>query len=245
MKVTTAWIDRHAAMADPPRQRRREGRIWDQEQVRLFLGKAKQTSRYYPFYLTAILTGMRAGELTGLRWQDVDLAAETLEVRVTLYRLAGRKAEGIKGQILIQPPKTEAGQRPLPLAPIVVEALRQLQDEQREARAFFGQDYQDHGLVFCQPNGKPLHAHNISQRDFQRVAREAKLPRIRFHDLRHCAASYGALAGIPAKVMQEMLGHVSPSFTMRVYQHTLADHRQAAARTLEAFVMGTAERDDR
>lgn len=92
--------------------------------------------------------------------------------------------------------------------------------------------------MFCQPNGKPLHSHNVVRRDFREVMKRAGVPRITFHDLRHAHASYLARAGVPPKVAQERLGHATPHFTLQVYTHTLAGQQEAAARAVEEFVLG-------
>lgn len=219
-----------AAMADPPKQRRREVRVWDEEQVRLFLSEAKRSARHYPLFLPAMLTGMRQGELLGLRWRDVDLALGVASVPQTFARL-GREQ-------LFKEPKTAASRRAIALPPIVVEALRALRADQEENRRLLGADYQDHDLVFTQADGKPLHAHNLVRRDFRRAMKAAGVPRITFHDLRHAHASYLARAGVPAKVAQERLGHAMPHFTMAVYTHTLAGQQEAAARAVEAHLLG-------
>jgi integrase len=119
-----------AAMVTAPRRRRFEPHVWDEEQVRLFLAEAKRSSRYYPLYLTAILTGMRAGELAGLRWQDVDLVYGVASVRQTFYRLYGTKAAGRAPQMLFKTPKTAASRRAVALPDAVVAALRDLWADQ-------------------------------------------------------------------------------------------------------------------
>ena len=227
-----------AAQVTAPRRRRFEPQVWDEEQVRLFLAEAKRSSRYYPLYLTAILTGMRAGELAGLRWQDVDLALGVASVRQTLYRLDGSKAAGEAPRVLFKTPKTAAGRRAVALPEAVVAALRDLRADQEENRRLLGADYHDHGLVFCQPTGKPLHLDNVVRRDFHRVIERAGVPRVRFHDLRHLHASYLARAGVPPKVAQERLGHATPGFTMQVYTHVLAGQQAAAASAVEAHLLG-------
>lgn len=219
-----------ALMTNPPRKRRYEARIWDEEQVRLFLAEAKRSSVHYALYLTAVLTGMRQGELLGLRWRDLDLVTGTASVRQTFCRL-GREQ-------LFKEPKTETSRRTISLSPTVIQELQRLRDQQDETRRLLGSAYQAHDLVFCQADGKPLHAHNLVMRDFRRVISKAGLPRIRFHDLRHGHASYLALAGVPPKVAQERLGHSTPAFTMRVYTHTLAGQHEAAAKAVEAKLLG-------
>ena len=230
-----------AAQVTAPRRRRFEPQVWDEEQVRLFLAEAKRSSRYYPLYLTAILTGMRAGELAGLRWQDVDLALGVASVRQTLYRLDGSKAAGEAPRVLFKTPKTAAGRRAVALPEAVVAALRDLRADQEENRRLLGADYHDHGLVFCQPNGKPLHSHNISQGDLRRMLARAGLPRIRFHDLRHSHATLLLRQGEHPKIVSERLGHAGVGITLDVYSHVLPGMQAQAAARLEARLFGRPE----
>jgi integrase len=122
--------------------------VWDEEQVRVFLAEAKRSSPHYRLHLAAILTGMRQGELLGLRCCDVDLALGAVSVRRTFYRLAGDKREGRKGQMLFKEPKTLQSRRTIALPAMLVEELRRLREEQREYRRLLGADYHDHDLVF-------------------------------------------------------------------------------------------------
>src|SRR5262249_7648110 len=159
-------------------------------------GEAKRNSRYYALYLTALLTGMRQGEMLGLRWQDIDWTLKTATIRQTFYRL-GRTQ-------LFKEPKTRGSRRAVHLPAPGLPALRVVREEQAENRRLLSAGYaRDLDLVFCQPNGQPLHGHNISQRDFKRVTKRVRLPLIRFHDLRHAHASYLALAGVSPRVTQE------------------------------------------
>lgn len=229
--VRWGLLMRNAAdQATPPRAEPFDSQPWDEEETRLFLGEAKRSSRYYPLYLTAILTGMRLGELLGLRWEDVDLATNQIQIRQSVSRLGK--------QILFKKPKSRSSQRTIALPAAVGEALRDVQRAQAEARAFFGDEYRDHGLVFCQPNGNPLHGHNLTQRDFRSVITRAKVRRIRFHDLRHGHCSALARAGVSIKVAQERMGHSNPALTLRVYTHTLAGQHEEAARAVEGLLLG-------
>jgi integrase len=168
-----------------PRPFRYEAKTWDSEQVRLFLAEARRSSPYHVLYLTALLTGLRAGELAGLRWLDVDFTLGTATIRQTFYRRGGRQLWG--------EPKSKQSRRTIALPPALVEELRRVHDQQEEYRRLRGSDYSDlgeHGpLVFAQPDGKPLHMHNVAQRDFRRIIKKASLPRVRLHDLRHCHAT--------------------------------------------------------
>jgi len=212
-------------------------RVLDEEQTRLFLATAKRQSAHYRLYLMATLTGMRQGELLGLRWRDVDLSRGTVTISQTLYRMANAKKFGADGPILFRDPKTRGSRRTLAIAPVLVEQLLHIRSEQDEARRLLGSGYHNFDLVFCQMNGKPHHAHNIAQRDLPRVLKKAKLPRIRFHDLRHCHASYLLLVGTPLKVVQERLGHSTAAFTMQTYAHLLPGmEEEASARVAERLL---------
>jgi integrase len=215
---------------DPPRRRRRDMHVWDEEQVRLFLAEARRSSQHYCLYLTAILTGMRQGELLGLRWSDIDFVLGTASIQQTIYRLGGT--------ILFKEPKTAGGRRSVALPAPLIDALREHKLGQAQMQRALGIEYENHGLVFCQPNGKPLHAHNIAQRDFRRVIKRAHLPRIRFHDLRHTHATQLLRAGVHPKVVQERLGHSTPAFTLAVYSHVLPGMQEEAAKALSARLLG-------
>lgn len=215
---------------DPPRRRRRDMRVWDEEQVRLFLAEARRSSEHYCLYLAAVLTGMRQGELLGLRWSDIDFLVGTASVQQTMYRLGTT--------ILFKEPKTARGRRSVALPAPLIDALREHKERQTETQRILGSEYADHDLVFCQANGKPQHAHNIAQRDFRRVIERARVPRIRFHDLRHTHATQLLRAGVHPKVVQERLGHSTPAFTLAVYSHVLPGMQEEAARTLSARLLG-------
>jgi integrase len=151
-----------AALTNPPRPARRQVTIWDSEQVRLFLGEAKRRSRYFALYLTALLTGMRQGELLGLRWQDIDWTLRTATIHQTFYRLGKQR--------LFKVPKTAGSARTVALPEAVIEALWRVREEQQEAQRLLGKAYaRELDLVSCQPNGHPIHGHNLTQRDFRRI----------------------------------------------------------------------------
>ncbi len=227
-------------MVDAPRERRPELRILDEEQVRLFLAEAKRSSCYYPLYLTATLTGMRAGELLGLRWQDVDFTMGTVSIQQTFYRLGGSKKEKRSAQMLFKEPKSAKSRRAIALPPVVVAELRVLREAARERRRLLGAGYHDYDLVFAQPNGKPLHLNDIRRGDFRETLKRAGLPRIRFHDLRHCHATLLLRLGVNPKVVQERLGHSTPAFTLHVYSHVLPGMQEEAARALAERLLGSA-----
>lgn len=138
--------------------------LLDEEQVRLFLAEARRSPTNYCLYLTAILARMRQGELLGLRWSDIDFLLGSAPLQQTIYRLGDA--------ILFKKPKIVRGRRSVSLPPSLIDSLQEHRQRQAE--------YHNLDLEFCQPSGKPLHAHNIAQGDFREAIRRAGLPRIRF-----------------------------------------------------------------
>jgi integrase len=239
-----------AALAEVPGRAQREMRVSDEEQIRVFLAEAKRASAHYPLYLMALTTGLRQGELLAVRWGDVDWTFGTLTVNQKLYRLGGRQLWGA--------PKTPKARRTVPLLLAVLDELRRLRDRQAEIRRLKGPEYKDRDLIFAQPNGRPLHAHNLARRDFRRVmelrtlrdeARERgvpedrlpkPLPRIRWHDLRHCMATHLFRQGANVRAVQEILGHANVSTTLAIYSHVLPGMKEAALERLGERLLGTA-----
>lgn len=239
-------------LTESPKLDRKEMKTWDEEPVQMFLAEAKRSSPYYPLYLTAICTGCRIGELAGLRWQDVDLTMGTMTIQQTLYRLNGR--------IIYGSPKSKKSRRTIPLLPALHEELRKLKAEYQRLRQEFGSGYHDldeHGpLVFCQPDGKPLHVKNIVRWDYRRIQElralraelRAKgvaedmlpkpLPRIRFHDLRHTTATHLLAQSENPKAVSELLGHSSVAFTMDVYGHVLPGRQAQMMARLQERLLG-------
>lgn len=250
-------------MVDRPGRARFEMKVLDEEQTRLFLAEAKRyaqargSSTYYVLFLAAVLTGMRQGELLGLRWKDVDLTLGRLSVTQTLYRLGRQK--------IFKEPKSTRSRRSVALPAVLVEELRQLREEQSSRRRDLGAAYEDSDLVFCQHKGRPLHGHNVTRRDLRRILDRAKLFRleevrdrktgepvvdpetdkvktrkvfIRFHDLRHSHATHMLRQGVSPKVVQERLGHATPGFTLAVYSHVLPGMQEEAAEKVAEWLMG-------
>jgi integrase len=217
-----------------PRPVRYEAQTWDSEQVRLFLAEARRSSPYHVLYLTALLTGARQGELLGLRWPDVDFTLGTTTVRQTFYRRGSRQMWG--------EPKSKQSRRTIALPPVLLEELRRLHASQENHRRLLGvgcADLGEHGpLVFAQPDGKPLHGHNLTMRDFHRVIKKAGLPRIRFHDLRHAHATLLLAQGENLRLISERLGHHAAAFTLSTYAHVLPGMQEAAVARLEARLFG-------
>lgn len=171
-------------------------------------------------YLTDAYCGLRRDEITGLHWTEVDLDAGIASVLET---------GGGEG------PKSESGARPVPLPEIVVDALRAWRRAQAAERLSWGPDYQDTGLVFTREDGAALAGPWVSTR-FETLAFRAKLPPVRFHDLRHGAASMLKAAGIDTKIISAILGHSRTSFTDAAYVTLFPDVERIAADAAAAVV---------
>lgn len=232
LNTAVAWgllIRNPCAQVKRPRVDQRTPTIWDEEQLRLFFAEAKRSSPCYRLYLFLLLTGVRPGEALALRWSSVDLGTGTVTIREKFYRLGGRQVWG--------PTKTHR-QHAVSIPPVLVGELRRHGEEQRTQQARRGEEYEDAGLVFCQPNGNPLHERNIYRRDFQRLARRAGLPPIRLYDLRHCNATHLADLGTPVHITQRRLGHRNATTALRYYTHVIPSSERAAADRLADHLLG-------
>jgi integrase len=223
-----------AELADPPKlssRKKREMRVWDALQLREFLD-AIVDHRLHPAYYLAASTGMRRGEVLGLRWADLDLDAKRLSVRQAVISVAY--------DLQVADVKTGSSRRTIDLDPRTVAVLREWRKRQLEERLLLGASREDHGLVFARPEGTPLHPDFFSQ-SFERLVAKSGLPAIRLHDLRHTHATLLLKAGVPVKVVSERLGHATPAFTMTVYQHVLPGMQAEAANTFGELIFGAAE----
>lgn len=182
--------------------------------------------RLEALYVLALATGMRQGELLALRWHDVDLEAKTLQVRFSVHYT--------KGGYVFTEPKTKYSRRRIALSRIAVEALRRHRTRQLQERLALGETWEDLDLVFPNTVGKPLDAVNLVKYWFYPLLKRAGLPQIRFHDLRHTAATLLLARGINPKVVSEMLGHSHVAVTLGIYSHVLPHMQQQAADAMDA-----------
>jgi integrase len=209
-----------------PRPARKEFKVLTPEEARRFLEAARNFD-YYPLFVLALTTGMRLGELLGLKWQDIDFEAGAVHVRRGLYRIRGAWVEG--------EPKSAAGKRKVVLPALAVEALREHRVAQLEAKLKAGAAWEDNGLVFTTAAGRPIHPRNVS-RALESVLKRAGLPRIRFHDLRHSHATLLLMLGENPRVVQERLGHSQISLTLQTYSHVLPDLQRQAAEKIDRML---------
>ncbi len=208
-----------ATLVTQPQEPPQEMRVWDASQAQAFLVVAGK-SAYGPIWMLALATGLRRGELLGLRWRDVDVERRVLHVRQTVGSLRGHPE--------FKPPKTRSSRRDVPVPEPVIAALRDHKRAQDERRNAMGAAWQDHDLVFAAANGNPVNPDNVG-RDFQRLVRIASVPPIRVHDLRHTHVTLALQAGANTKAVSEAIGHSAIGITLGTYAHVMPEQRTEVA----------------
>lgn len=217
-----------AERSKPPRPRATapaEVSFWEPPELAQFLDLVRGHWLEAAWHVTA-MTGMRRGEVLGLRWQDIDFERRSIAVRQAVVSVAY--------EVIYSTPKNHRA-RVIDLdARTLIQVARHRQ-RQAAVRDEWGSGYQDADLVFCKEDGSPLHPHSFSQA-FERIVARSVLPRIRLHDIRHTHATIALRAGVPAKVISERLGHESPAFTMKQYAHVIPGMQAEAANLVADLV---------
>jgi integrase len=226
LKDAVKWqfLVRNVAQAvTPPKVKKVEMQTWGNEQVKSFLEVAK-SSVYYSIYLTAIYTGMRRGEILGLRWQDVDFDNLVVYVRQSLQEVK-------KVGLTFKEPKSGKS-RSITITPILATEFKKLYKSQLENKLLFGQEYHNLDLVFAQKNGKPIQPTEMA-RSYRKLVEISGLPYIRFHDLRHTHATLMLQQGVHPKIVSERLGHSTIGITMDTYTHVLPNMQKEAVQQFD------------
>jgi integrase len=215
-------------MLRSPRRTTREMMPLTQEQAARFLDVVKG-NRFEALYVLALTTGMREGELLGLRWQDVDLENATCSVRMNVQ-------EAERGFVLAET-KTAYSRRSITLSKLGVAALRRHKMRQEEERAALGAAWRTSiDLIFPNTLGGLMIPDNLVKRSFKPLIVKAEFdPEMRFHDLRHTAATLLLSRGVNVKVVSEMLGHADISITLRIYAHVIPNMQQVAADVVDSM----------
>jgi integrase len=212
-------------LVDPPRMRHHEMTTLSEEQASALL-TAAEGDRLEALFVLALATGMRQGELLALRWRDVDLEGGSLQVRATLQYTAN-------GFVFAEP-KTAQSRRRIALSKTAIDALKQHRVFQASERLKLEPAWDDRDLVFPNSVGKPMDGIHLLQRNFYPLLEKAGLPRMRFHDLRHTAATLLLGRGINPKIVSEMLGHSQINITLGLYSHVTPHMQQQAADAMDA-----------
>lgn len=195
-----------------PKVEKKEMKILPVEQLASFLREARESGVFELYYLD-LATGLRRGELLGLKWTDIDLEKGELQVKRQVVR--------IEGKIVEAPLKTKNAYRTLPLAEDTVQVLKQQKKKAGSSP-----------WVFPSPTGGPISPDSVLHM-LHRVLKRAGLPRVRFHDLRHTFATLALQNGVDIKTVSGMLGHFSAGFTLDTYAHVTTAAQKEAARTME------------
>ena len=226
--VRQGLIVRNVAQAvTPPKAAHREMKHLTASQLHALLS-ATANDWYYPIFHLAAWTGMRRGEVVGLKWQDVDLGQSTVSVRRSLLRVAGKGfVEGA--------PKTAKSKRLISITDDVVTMLKRHRAAQAEKRLAAGPAWQDNDLVFAAAVGGPIDPDEITHA-FYNAVRRLGLPHVRFHDLRHTHASLLLAQNVHPKVVQERLGHSTIAITLDTYSHSIPGLQGAAAKAFEGIM---------
>ncbi|MGH9000169.1 MAG: tyrosine-type recombinase/integrase, partial [Acidimicrobiia bacterium] len=201
---------------------------WTTEELRAFLAAA-EGDRFYPIFVLLVSTGMRRGEVLGLRWADVDLDAGRLAVRHTIGRVGGK--------VLAGEPKTAKSKRSIALDPATVAVVRRHRIAQLEERLAWVGLYRDQDLVFAGEDGAPINPEYVG-RALRRIAGKAGVRPVRTHDLRHGWATAALEAGVHPKVVSDRLGHSKVSVTLDVYSHVAQAVEEEAARLVASKLLG-------
>ena len=213
----------------PPRLERVEMKALSPQEARQLLTAADNTS-YGPLIRTALMTGLRQGELLGLRWSDLDLDAGVLRVQQTVQWLP-------RQGFVFRPPKTAKGRRSLPLSPETVQTLRQARLGQVQERLQLGPSYQDFDLVFATVTGAPIDPSNL-RKAWLSIVETADIEYLSFHGLRHSHASLLMQQGVNPKVVSERLGHSGIGITLETYSHILPGIQEEAVARLDDLLKG-------
>jgi integrase len=229
-----AWkylTDNPASNVRPPRRPRTRRQVWRPEEIRTFLASVRG-DRFAALFLLELTTGIRRGQVCGLKWEAVDLDAGEITVHNNRVVVGGQARDKAGG-------KTRNADQTISIDRATIDALRRWRKVQDEERAFFGDDYPPGDYVFTYQDGRPLHPDSIRQR-FDRLAVAAGLSRITFHDLRHSYATGALRAGVSPKVISERIGHANVGFFLETYAHVLGNDDREAAEQAASFLLGDA-----
>lgn len=209
-----------------PKAKKFKPSILNIEQILKMLEDLKNTKFYIPVLL-AVATGLRRGEVLGLRWADIDSKECTITINQNLIP--------DKTGVIITTPKTENSHRTILVSQLIIQELLLHKEKQDKIKKDLEEIYYDHDLVNCKLDGLPLNPSTFSS-DFSDILKKLKLPHVRFHDLRHMNATIMLKSNIPAKIASERLGHSTIGITLDLYSHVLNDMQKEAAETFDRIL---------
>jgi integrase len=226
-----------AGLVEPPRVPKREMQAFSRAQAHAFLAAA-QGRRFEAVFTVAVALGMRQGEILGLRWPDIDLETGTLTVRAALQR--------VEKKLIQVEPKSAKSRRTIQLPAVCVSALAQHMRNQEGWKRWAGSRWLETGYVFTTRIGTPVDARDLL-REYYAITRpkpkdkdtlppKLGFPAIRFHDLRHSAATLLLAQGVSPRYITELLGHSHVAFTMQTYAHVLPEVQKEVAAKMDEIL---------
>ena len=216
-----------AEAIEPPKPERSKIATILPDDISKFLNAAA-TTKYYAYFTTLLYTGLRRGELLGLKWKYLDLDMANLHVVETAYKLSD-------GTYMLKEPKTKHSQRAVALSPSLALLLKQHRATQDRLFANLGKICSEDEFVFTRDDGSPINPNAITLA-FKRILKKAGLPHIRVHDLRHTHATLMLKAGVHPKVVSERLGHANVLITLDTYSHVLPGLQEAAVERFDQML---------
>ena len=216
-------IEQHLVIKNPtqgcalPKVEHKEMKTLTADQLSAFFREARDSGVFALYYID-LTTGLRRGELLGLKWLDIDLEKGDLRVQ----RQIGR----INGKIIEMPLKTKNAYRTLPLSTDAIDVLKAQKCKVGNSE-----------WVFPSPTGGPMSPDSVLHM-LHRVLKRAGLPKVRFHDLRHTFATMALQNGVDIKTVSGMLGHFSAGFTLDTYAHATTSAKREAAKTMGNILSG-------
>ncbi|QGQ97079.1 site-specific integrase [Paenibacillus psychroresistens] len=233
LKKALAWdmVSKNvASLVARPTATKKKMVVWEDEEMRIFLKEAK-SSRFYPAYYLALVSGMRQSEILGLTWKDVDFVGNRVSITQTLSHDGKEFNDGAK---------TDSGSRAVSIDSATMAVLKELKKFRVEEKVAAGpQLYQENSLVVCTAIGTPVNPRNLL-RSFEAIVAKCnpvedgkeiqiRVKKIRFHDLRHTHATMLLKQGVNVKIVSERLGHASVKITLDTYSHVLPSMQKDTA----------------
>lgn len=207
----------------------KRNKAWTKEEVNIFLEAASKKGLVTPFLLD-VVTGVRRGELLGLKWEDVDFKNKTITINGTLYR---RKGEGLKYK---QKTKTDSSDnRVIPIPDTVIGVLKKEKALQDEMKKKFGNSYNSENFVFINDKGEPIDPDYLT-RKFREIVKTLNVKQINLHGLRHTAATLLMKLGVHVKIVSDILGHSRVQVTLDFYSHSNEEMMRQSTNELEQHI---------
>lgn len=198
--------------------------IWEPSEVKRFL-KAAKDHRFYSAYYTTLNLGLRIGELRGLKWSDINNT--TLHIQRSISNDAATPIFG--------PPKTRKGDRYLPIPDDVMYELNKRKEAQNKDKQDHNRRWQDHDLIFTTRLGTAATKNRLVE-PFKKLANEVGIPQVRFHDLRHTAASLWIANGMDVATVSARLGHSDINTTLKIYTHAFRSRMEQSGMSMNELL---------